>query len=238
VKVGSVSAGVGADFTFGVGLVSQTTLGASYYYDFDALGSTADLTNAAGAVVNSYAYDPFGSSLASSTTVSNPSPSSETTAFPSKRRRFYMQYRSYSAALGQFLSNDPLGLLGGDSNVRRYVNNDPADLIDPLGLEYGYGAFNGLEDFEGFPKVDPFGPELPYETGPGTLFPTLPPKPAPTPQPPPPGGVPGGPPIRPPIGPTIRPPSVQPSAHPSVQSMIGRMVHPSVRSSLHPTRLP
>ena len=44
-----------ARYTYGFGLTSQTSGGDSYYFDFDALGSTAAVTSA-GTEVNSYQY--------------------------------------------------------------------------------------------------------------------------------------------------------------------------------------
>lgn len=44
-------------------------------------------------------------------------------------------FRWYDSALGQWLSEDPIGFAAGDENVRRYVGNGPADAIDPTGLE-------------------------------------------------------------------------------------------------------
>ena len=62
-----------AHYAYGLGLVSRTdAAGTSAYYAFDAIGSTSVLTNSSGAIVNSYAYDPFGNSLAKSETVPNP----------------------------------------------------------------------------------------------------------------------------------------------------------------------
>ncbi len=46
---------------------------------------------------------------------------------------FPMRARDYTPATGQFLSNDPLGLAGGDTNIRRYVGNDPVTFVDPTG---------------------------------------------------------------------------------------------------------
>lgn len=43
--------------------------------------------------------------------------------------------RYYDAALGQFLSEDPIGFEAGDSNLRRYVGNGPTGARDPSGLE-------------------------------------------------------------------------------------------------------
>ena len=44
-------------------------------------------------------------------------------------------FRWYDPALGQWLSEDPLGFAAGDENVRRYVGNGVVDSIDPLGLQ-------------------------------------------------------------------------------------------------------
>ncbi len=40
--------------------MSQVTSSGSDYYDFDALGSTAGITNATSGLVASYSYSPFG----------------------------------------------------------------------------------------------------------------------------------------------------------------------------------
>lgn len=40
----------------------------------------------------------------------------------------------YAPTIGRFLSQDPIGLDGGDENVYRYVENDPINEFDPSGL--------------------------------------------------------------------------------------------------------
>jgi uncharacterized protein RhaS with RHS repeats len=40
----------------------------------------------------------------------------------------------YDPTIGQFLSDDPIGVKGGDSNFRRYVGNGPTNATDPSGL--------------------------------------------------------------------------------------------------------
>jgi len=45
------------------------------------------------------------------------------------------RFRWYSAALGQFVSNDPIGFDAGDVNVRRYVKSRPTSSLDPMGLK-------------------------------------------------------------------------------------------------------
>ena len=49
---------------------------------------------------------------------------------------FYYRARYYDPAIGQFISEDPAGFAAGDANLRRYVENDPANRVDPTGL-YG-----------------------------------------------------------------------------------------------------
>jgi RHS repeat-associated protein len=42
--------------------------------------------------------------------------------------------REYSVETGRWLSKDPIGFSGGDTNLYGYVLNDPVNLIDPSGL--------------------------------------------------------------------------------------------------------
>ena len=49
---------------------------------------------------------------------------------------YYYRARYYDPGIGQFISEDPLGLHAGDANTRRYVGNSPTNQVDPTGL-YG-----------------------------------------------------------------------------------------------------
>jgi hypothetical protein len=42
--------------------------------------------------------------------------------------------REYDPSIGRWITKDPIGFGGGDSNVYVYVGGDPANLTDPLGL--------------------------------------------------------------------------------------------------------
>ncbi len=125
-------------YTYGLGLVSQVSAGgSSAYYDFDGIGSTAGMSVSDGHLANSYSYLPFGNSLLSSEELVNPygfvgalgviKDGSPVT---------YMRARYYDSSVGQFISDDPLRLAGGDPNLRRYVFNNPVNAIDPFGLGY------------------------------------------------------------------------------------------------------
>jgi hypothetical protein len=38
---------------------------------------------------------------------------------------------------------DPIGLAGGDTNIRRYVGNNPVTTVDPSGFGIGFAPING-----------------------------------------------------------------------------------------------
>ena len=128
------SGGLIADYVYGLGLTSQVVAAGSYYYDFDALGSTAGLSNRTGAYVNSYMYLPFGGRLSSAQSVNNLygfvgqlGVSGLSGGLDNMRARVYL------SAIGQFLTEDPMGIGGGDMNMRRYVANDPTNELDAGG---------------------------------------------------------------------------------------------------------
>jgi RHS repeat-associated protein len=124
-----------ASYTYGLGLVSQVTPSGTNYYQFDALGSTADMTNATNGVVASYGYLPFGGTLASISSVANPFEYAGQFGVSNDGSGLYdMRARSYDPETGQLVSNDPAGLVGGDVNIRRYAGNDPVNVLDPSGL--------------------------------------------------------------------------------------------------------
>lgn len=46
---------------------------------------------------------------------------------------YYNRARYYDSATGRFLSRDPSGFAGGDSNLYRYLANSPVNGVDPTG---------------------------------------------------------------------------------------------------------
>jgi RHS repeat-associated protein len=47
-------------------------------------------------------------------------------------------FRWYDAGVGRWVSEDPIGILAGDPNFNRYVENSPANFTDPSGLDPRY----------------------------------------------------------------------------------------------------
>jgi RHS repeat-associated protein len=101
----------------------------------DALGSTIGLVDANGNLVTRYFYDPFGNTIVSGASHSN--------AFQYTGREnegnglYFYRARYYSPVLGRFISRDPLGFTGSGPNLYAYALNNPANLVDPSGLESG-----------------------------------------------------------------------------------------------------
>jgi RHS repeat-associated protein len=123
-----------ANYAYGLGLVGQFAVSNAYYYDFDAVGSTTGLTNSAGQYVDRYAYLPFGETAATQESVSNRFRyGGEAGVLDRGDGLLDMRQRHYDPTTGQFVSDDPLGLSGGDPNLRRYVHNSPTNFVDPDG---------------------------------------------------------------------------------------------------------
>ncbi len=137
-----------AHFADGIGLISQVdAAGTASYYDFDASTNTVGITNSLGAYVNQYSYLPFGQVQTVTASVANSfTYVGMLGVMDDGSGTFSMGFRNYNPETGQFLSNDPLGLAGGDGNLRRYVKNNPVNLVDPGGRQTassgGHGSYN------------------------------------------------------------------------------------------------
>ena len=106
--------------------------GATSFYHADGLGSVTSLSNTAGALAQTYAYDSFGKQTSSSGSLMN--------AFQYTGREsdaetglYYYRARYYDQNAGRFLSEDPIGFHGGE-DFYLYAANKPTLLIDPSGL--------------------------------------------------------------------------------------------------------
>jgi RHS repeat-associated protein len=122
----------------GLGLVSSRDgAGFATYYSFDGNGNTAEIHEGAGAVLDTYTYAPFGELLSGG---SGPSNSflfvGEFGVFDEGRAGQNMRARNYRPDLGRFVSEDPLGLSGGDVNLQGYAANNPMSWVDPAGASF------------------------------------------------------------------------------------------------------
>ncbi len=102
-------------------------------YLTDILGSTLALTDSTGAIHTLYAYDPFGNVTAIGAASTN---SYDYTGRENDGTGLYFnRARYYSPTLQRFIAQDPIGFKGGDANLYAFVENNPANLVDRLGLQ-------------------------------------------------------------------------------------------------------
>lgn len=119
--------------------------GASFFYHADGLGSITEITNTSGAVVQAYTYSSFGkieSQLDSNFVQPYTFTSRE---FDPETGFYYYRVRTYDPSVGRFIHEDPIGFAGG-INFYTYVQNNPANLVDPdglLGFFFGGGMAAG-----------------------------------------------------------------------------------------------
>ncbi len=99
----------------------------------DHLGTVRDLVNNNGAVVNHIKYDSYGNVISESNPAVKTRYKYTGREFDAETEMQYNRARYYDAAIGRFLSEDPIGFAGGDANLYRYVGNSPISYRDPLG---------------------------------------------------------------------------------------------------------
>jgi RHS repeat-associated protein len=91
-------------------------------------------------VKTGYGYAPFGNTFQTNTNSNN------NLTFAGRENEpggMYFRARYYNPDFGRFISEDPIGFQGGDTNLYRYVSNNPHLSNDPTGLEGGDG-FSGF----------------------------------------------------------------------------------------------
>ncbi|MGB8414048.1 MAG: RHS repeat-associated core domain-containing protein [Candidatus Binatus sp.] len=119
-------------------------------YPADTLCSALALTDSSGTSQTSYTYEPFGNTTASG--VSSTSSYQFTGRENDGTGLDYYRARYYSPTFQRFIAQDPIGFLGGDPNLYRYVGDNPANDRDPSGewvIGSLIGAFvGGVEAYE------------------------------------------------------------------------------------------
>ena len=105
--------------------------GTASYYHQDGLGSITSLSSSTGALAQTYAYDSFGKTTASTGTLTSPFQYTGR-EFDSETGIYYYRARYFDPSAGRFLSEDSVRF-GAGSNFYRYVQNNPLRWIDPSG---------------------------------------------------------------------------------------------------------
>jgi len=131
-------------YSYGLDLISQrdASSGAVYYFGYDGNGNTRFLTTTNASVANVFAYDAFGTLVAS-----NAAPQTDY-LFAGEQRDanlgfIYLRARYLNAGTGRFWSRDSFeGQLADPLSLHRYLYaaNEPIDRVDPSGHEYTVAA--------------------------------------------------------------------------------------------------
>ena len=137
-------------YVYALGLTSRVDGdGNAAFYHFDGVANTTEVTGPAGAVVNSYRYLPFGEPLPATEGTPNPFTfSGQLGVNVDGSGLTFMRNREYVPEIGQFTTEDPLGIHAGDLNLRRYVYNRPTVAVDPLGLGYWKKKPLGIKSYQ------------------------------------------------------------------------------------------
>ncbi|NVN92198.1 MAG: hypothetical protein HXX11_16570 [Desulfuromonadales bacterium] len=126
------------------GLLDLKQGGQHYSYLYDGKGNVTALIDGDQAVTRAYSYDPFGVPTASSGALNQPYRFS-TKPYDDNTGLVYYGYRFYKPDIGRWISRDPIRERGG-LNLYGFVNNDPINTIDPLGLDCWFLCSNSKKE--------------------------------------------------------------------------------------------
>ncbi len=126
----------------------RTGEGVSWYLT-DRLGSVREITDNTGAISDRIAYDSFGNVTSETNPARGDRFKFTGRELDSVSGLYYYRARYYDPKLGVFVGEDPLVFGGGDSNLRRFVGNDPVNATDPSGQQ-AISASGGLAAFVSF----------------------------------------------------------------------------------------
>jgi RHS repeat-associated protein len=134
--VGGTGSQVTVAYLYGDDLLNQLRGGQRTYYHYDALGSTRLLTGNQAAITDSYQYEAFGNSTASSGNTPNLYRYTGE-QLDTNTGMYYLRARFLDVAIGRFVASDPWAgeiFRPISLNKRIYTENDPVNHTDPSGL--------------------------------------------------------------------------------------------------------
>ena len=120
-----------------------------FTYTKDHLGSIREVLDFQGRVVQRYSYTAYGETTISGKSLETPYAYTGR-IYDQETNLYFNRARYYYPKLKMFISPDPIGFAGGDSNLYRYVFNNPVRFRDPSGTIVVHpgvvigGIFGGL----------------------------------------------------------------------------------------------
>jgi RHS repeat-associated protein len=136
----SVNGSVQRSYSYGLQRIDEIQLVNSTsilsFYGYDGFGSVRQLTNAAGAVTDSYEYDAFGNLLSQTGSTPN-SYLYRGEQYDSDLGLYYLRARYYNPLTGRFMSRDPEDgkpIYPKTLHKYLYAGGDPVNGFDPTGM--------------------------------------------------------------------------------------------------------
>ena len=130
----AVSSGTTSRYVHGPGTdepVARGVNGSHTYYHADGLGGVVRMTDATGTATSTRRYDAWGQMQVGAEDAGYAYTGRE---WDPESGLYYYRARYYDAEVGLFVSEDPIKWFGG-RHFYAYASNNPATLIDPLGLK-------------------------------------------------------------------------------------------------------
>jgi hypothetical protein len=161
----------------GGGLMAMTRNNSSYWYGFEAIGTTRQLMDGQGQVLDAYAFDAWGNELTSlHSQVPNPFKYVGKYGYylDTQSSLMLLGLRYYNANIGRFLTQDPYYDIV--VNLYLYAHNNPIMQIDATGLQPGWCPKCNYHYVDrcpqcGYPQTPPYYPDQPpWPPGPPDLY--------------------------------------------------------------------
>ncbi len=110
--------------------------GVPQWYLRDNINSVRQIVGPDGTVLNAITYDSFGNVISETNPAAGDRFQYTGREYDAELGIYYYRARYYDPSTGRFLAEDPLSFAAGDSNLYRYVGNQPNTRVDPSGMDY------------------------------------------------------------------------------------------------------
>ena len=115
--------------------VAMTVNGTTYYLTYDQVGSLRGVADSSSNVIKRIDYDSFGN-IISDTNSGFEVPFGFAGGLHDRDTGLVrFGFRDYDPEIGRWTAKDPILFTGGDTDLFKYVGNNPVNFIDPWGLK-------------------------------------------------------------------------------------------------------
>src|SRR5579884_661390 len=113
--------------------------GTTQWFLTDNINSVRQVVITSGTVLDKITYDPYGNIVNQTNSANAPRFLYTGGAYDSNTGDYQDDARYYNPSAGRFVSQDPLAFKAGDTDLYRYVFNDPTSRSDPSGEDFNLG---------------------------------------------------------------------------------------------------